>query len=696
MLKEIYEPKDIVHLFPSYKLRKKFKNVSYYNIPISFDIETTSFYDYSSDVCGDKVAIMYVWALDINGNVIMGRTWDEFIKVCDYLVKRCKLYHDKRRIIIFVHNLAYEFAFFSQYFEWKKVFAIDKRRPLYALTTSGIEFRCSYLLSGYKLETVGKNLQKYKVQKLVGQLDYSLIRHTKTELTAKEKEYLVNDVLVVESYIREQIEEFNGIGNIPLTKTGKVRLYCRRECFGRSHDHVNHYRQTIKKLTLTPEEFKLCEDAFQGGFTHANPHHVMKNRYGVKSYDFCSSYPAQLIASGRYPMSAPKHATITKKSELKYYLKHYACIFEITFINIESQVTFENPISKSHCKNLMNETTNNGRIVKAGMLTTTITELDFEIYEKFYKWDKIQIGKFIYFERGYLPTEFVKSVLDLYGRKTTLKNVPTKEQEYQNGKEMLNSTYGCCVTNPCREENIFDGEKWLPAKKPDIETALNKYNNNWQRFLYYPWGIFCTSLSRTALFSGIWEFKNDYIYADTDSLKVLNYEKHEQYIKKYNQFIHKQLCDAMDFHGLTHDLIEPKTAEGIKKPLGIWEDEGIYDVFKTCGAKRYITLKHGKLEITIAGVNKKQGAEYMIQTFGKYGAFQHFNFDLEFPAGHTGKMVLSYCDTGAIGTVTDYNGIIADYEEKSYVHMEESSYDMSDRSKIIDYIEQLEGVEWII
>lgn len=700
MRTEVYKPEEIKKCLPDIKTRKK-KNgkITYYNIPCSFDIETSSFYDYSTMPGGEKRAIMYVWALDLDGKIIVGRTWEEFIKCCEILAKNLKLHAKSRRIIIYIHNFAYEFQFMCKWFEWETVFATDTRRPLYGITTSGIEFRCSYMLSGYKLETVGNNLQKYKVKKLVGQLDYSLIRHTKTELTQKEIEYLVNDVLVVESYIREQIEEYHCVGKIPLTKTGKVRLYCRRECFGRSHKNkVNHYRKEIKQLTLTPEEYILCKSCFQGGFTHANAFYVGKNNYNVKSYDFTSSYPAQMVASRRFPMSSPKHINITSMSQLKYYLKHYACIFEIKFYNLQSKVYFENPISEYHCKIkgqkcLYDDICNNGRVVSASLLGTVCTEIDLEIYSKFYTWDKIEIGDFIYFKRGYLPTEFVKSILDLYRMKTELKGVERKEAEYLNGKEMLNSCFGMAVTDIVREE-IFYSEGW-GRDKPDIVKQINKYNSNWQRFLYYPWGIYVTALARMALFSGILEFKKDYIYADTDSLKVLNYEKHEKYIKKYNDIITKQLEKACKFHGFKTEMIKPKTVKGDSKPLGVWDDEGIYQVFKTLGAKRYMTLKDHKLEITIAGVGKKQGVEYLIQTYGKYGAFKAFNENLYFPEGHTGKMILTYDDDGAIGSIKDYKGIESDYEEKSFVHMTQGSYDLSLTGRFKDYVMGIQEKEYV-
>ena len=57
------------------------KRISYFNIPCAFDIETSSFYNN-----GEKVAIMYIWMLSINGYIILGRTWEDFIKVINELV----------------------------------------------------------------------------------------------------------------------------------------------------------------------------------------------------------------------------------------------------------------------------------------------------------------------------------------------------------------------------------------------------------------------------------------------------------------------------------------------------------------------------------------------------------------------------------------------------------------------------------
>lgn len=202
------------------------KNIRYFNVPSAFDIETSSFY-----IGKEKRACMYVWAFGLFGTVMIGRTWDEFVYVLDTIARVLDLNLEKR-LIIYCHNFAYEFQWVRKWLIWDHVFALASRKPIYATTASGIEFRCSYLLTGYSLETTAKNLKMFDVKKMIGDLDYSLIRHSGTPLTEKEIGYSVNDVKVVMADIMERIVNDGNIAKIPLTKTGYVRQYCRRRCYG--------------------------------------------------------------------------------------------------------------------------------------------------------------------------------------------------------------------------------------------------------------------------------------------------------------------------------------------------------------------------------------------------------------------------------------------------------------------------------
>ena len=94
-----------------------------------------------------KRSIMYVWQLAINGTVIIGRTWEEFLQLMDQISQHFDL-GEHKRMLIFIHNMSFEMAFLAPLFNWSKVFAIAARKPIYGLTESGFEFRCSYILSG--------------------------------------------------------------------------------------------------------------------------------------------------------------------------------------------------------------------------------------------------------------------------------------------------------------------------------------------------------------------------------------------------------------------------------------------------------------------------------------------------------------------------------------------------------------------
>lgn len=659
------------NILEEYEFVKKNNHLYYMNIPVVFDIETTSFYNN-----GVKNAIMYAWTFGINGKSIRGRTWKEFVKVIDKLIKQYNISLE-RRIIIYVHNLSFEFQFLNHYFKWEKVFSLDERKPIYAITKDGIEFRCSYILTNQNLEQVGKSLLKYKVVKKSGDLDYKLIRHSKTPLTEAEWGYILNDGLVVMAKIQEEIESCGGIHKIPLTATSYVRRYITDCCLKK--DSRFNYTKMISSLTLNEQEYKTSKHAFMGGFTHANINHIGKTLKDVHSIDFTSSYPTVMI-SEQYPMSKPHKYKPKSKQDFLEMLKHFCCMFTIRFNDICSKVKYENYISISKCLNLENPIVNNGRVVEADTLSITITEQDYFIIQDMYTWKSIQLGDFYYCYKGYLPKPIIEGILELYQNKTTLKDVEGMDKEYQQSKSMLNSVYGMCVTDICKDEFIFNNDYEWTTEKVNYEEVLKAYNTNRQRVLYYLWGVWVTAYARRNLFSGINEFKMDYIYSDTDSIKCLNYEKHIKYVEDYNKNITKKLLACLKHYRLNPELIKPKTIKGIHKPLGVWDYEGKYTMFKTLGAKRYIYVKDGKLNITIAGVGKKNGAIYLMDKFKSFDSvFKHFEEGLFFPSSFngynaTGKLTHTYIDLEQKGIVSDYLGNTSRYHEYSSVHLEPTEY----------------------
>lgn len=635
-----------------------------------------------------RVGLMYVWQLAINGNVVIGRTWEEFIQVCQTIAEFNQLEKNKR-IIIWVHSLAFEMQFIKEIFTWTKVFAISNRKPIYAINDMNIEFRCSYILSGYNLATLANNLIRYDIRKLVGDLDYDLPRHEETPLTEQEIKYCINDVLIVSAFIQEEIIRNKSITNIPLTATGYARKYVKRNCLNKYNYHK--YHNFISGLKLTPEEYNLLRRAFQGGFTHASIRWINKIIRGViDSFDFTSSYPYVLI-SEMYPVSSGRMVNVTSLKEFYYYLEKYCCVFDIEFTDLQPKVLNESYIPVYKCTELVDEITNNGRLYGAYKCALAITNVDFDIIDQCYTWSGIKVSNFMIYQKGYLPREIIDSILTLYEDKTKLKGVTGKEEEYQHAKALLNAIYGMFCMAIDKDVYTFDNIKGWYKKPCDLNKAINKYNKSKQRFSYYPWALFCTAYSRRNLWSGILEFGDDYIYSDTDSIKCINAVDHLEYIDRYNTMVENKLKAMCDHYGFDISRCKPKTVKGVEKLIGVWDWEtksNSYTAFKTLGSKRYMYEQDEEIHITIAGVGKKKGSEYL-STFDN--PFSMFSNGLKFPANATGKLTHYYINDEIDFTMVDYLGNIKECSSLSGVYLEPTEYNLSIDTAYKDFILYMNG-----
>lgn len=144
---------------------------------------------------------------------------------------------------------------------------------------------------------------------------------------------------------------------------------------------------------------------------------------------------------------------------------------------------------------------------------------------------------------------------------------------------------------------LFENGEYVKEDRPLSELLAR---NNRKAFLCYQWGVWCTAWSRKALQDGIdlcGKYSEDFIYTDTDSVKSINDVDFTELNRKLEKKAMKHKAYAADRNGEVHFM-------------GVWEKEGDYARFKTLGAKKYVCEDpDGRLHITIAGVNKKEGAK---------------------------------------------------------------------------------------
>lgn len=689
---------------------KKFskKKKRYYNIPCTFDIETTSAYmdletrqiikavdvvkmkendEHFNNERYEKLAWMYVWQCSIDDNLFMGRTWEEFTQFKIALINKFHL-DDTQFLIIYVRNLEFEFQFIKHYFEWENIFASKPHAVIYARSVDGFEFRCSYFLSGCSLETTGKNLIKYKATKQTGKLDYNLIRNSKTPLTQDEIDYCLYDVIVDSNFIRESMENepHESLLKMPLTKTGYVRRYVKNHVMTAKMHKI--YLKKTHEFTMDMKKYEQLKRAFMGGFTHSNALNTGITFNDVHSQDFTSSYPACLLFE-KYPMHKGRRYKPKSYQDFLNYCKTYCCIFDIQFINIKMRPdVYENIISSSKCWDMQNEVENNGRIVRADKLTTTLTEIDFENIRQFYTFESVTVSNMWIYRKDYLPRELLECVLHFYKGKTELKDIEGKEVEYQLLKAMLNSIFGMMVTDAVKPTIELINDIWN-VSFDDIEKALESYNTRYDRFLVYEWGLYCTAYARRNIFTGIKELKSDYIYADTDSLKYTNHENHIKYFDAYNNLVLKKIENVCKHYDFNFEDFAPKDKHGIEHIIGQYTYEGKYIRFKTLGAKRYMIENEKGINITVSGLNKKKAVPFLLEESKKkhVDVFELFNDELFVSGEYTGKLLHSYIDNRKEFDVIDYMGNKQHVICMSSVHLEPSSYSLSLAEQYKRYIE---------
>ena len=153
---------------------------------------------------------------------------------------------------------------------------------------------------------------------------------------------------------------------------------------------------------------------------------------------------------------------------------------------------------------------------------------------------------------------------------------------------------GMSVTNPLKEDvKYINGE--FKKEALDFQARIEKENK--KAFQSYAWGVWITAHTRYKLERALNIVGTGYVYCDTDSVKFIGRPRFKQFNEELTDKALKAGAYAKDPKGNIHYI-------------GVFEREDSYSQFKTLGAKRYAyTYKDGTNGITIAGVNKKIGAE---------------------------------------------------------------------------------------
>lgn len=619
-----------IRMLPAPRGNRGGNKARYKNCICAFDIETSTIETGRGPDGPLLDSFMYIWQFQIDDHTIIGRTWEDFLQLLEIMKK----YTDENdKYIVFVHNLSYEFVFLSgiYHFSPEEVFAMDARKILKCEMMGCFEFRCSYLHSNMSLKEYCK---KWKVedQKLSGDdFDYKKVRYPWTELTEEELHYCVNDVRGLVEAIRNEMK-FDGddLYHFPLTSTGYVRRDVKKAMKTYNWD-------SLKRQLPDFEIFKLLQEAFRGGNTHANrwfANQIVETDEitRIQSFDRSSSYPDCIcndqFPTGRWYIEPEINNTMDR---LIYLMKvrHKAILARVHFTNIRLRdpdwgcpylstnkcwnivKALDQKLSDKYRKPIYTDTFDNGRVCAALSLCTTVTDVDLRIILDEYEFDDVEILTLAHSTYGKLPDQLTSCVRDYYTKKTSLKGVEGQENLYNKSKAKLNAIYGMMVQNPIKPKILFiDGDEEEPYQTDYSKSYMQLLEEaNGKAFLSYAWGVWVTAWARYRLEEGIKivhrpDLGSFFLYADTDSVKFFcAADALDEITRSWKEYNEKRKAASLRSGAFATD---PK---GVTHYMGVYELDAVYTDFKTLGAKKYAyhDAADGDLHITIAGVNKAKG-----------------------------------------------------------------------------------------
>lgn len=579
---------------PRHKIVTQNKRKACIDVVATFDIETSTIDDRPKG--GDCYGFMYVWQFCIDSVCCYGRTWSEYQQFITKLSEHY-LTTDSKHLIVYVHNLSFEFQYIRNFFEWDSVFAKDRREVLKAVDMNGIEYRCSYYLSNMSLAKFCANTPTcthYKQD--ADDYRYSKMRTPSTILSNSELAYCYCDVKGLAECIEYKLRD-DTLATIPLTSTGFIRRTCRQAMKKNPNN-----RKLFKKTRLTKEDFELLQNARRGGNTVANRAYTMQILKNVRSFDASSSYPFQMLTK-YFPVSAFTRISNVSRETLSKYLEKYCCLFEIVIEDLRIKPNVTTPYlsyAKAIKRMPKQDIVFNGRLLSSPACKFAFTEIDYNIFIKQYDFKRIGISKFRIAERGKLPEELLQVIRDLFYDKTTLKKVDA--YLYAKQKALLNAVFGMTCTSPIHDIFYLDEEtnEW-EKEVEDIEKGLERFYKSRNSFLPPQWGVWVMAHGREWL-QRIFDCTEEYTaYGDTDSDKCIDIDTDA--LRELNETARKMA----DENGAYCDY------NGERVYMGVFEDEGVYSRFVTFGAKKYAYEQDHKLHITVAGVNKKQGKDLLIR-----------------------------------------------------------------------------------
>lgn len=380
-----------------------------------------------------------------------------------------------------------------------------------------------------------------EVQK--GSIDYDKYRPVGYEMNEDEKEYIISDVKIMAQALKIQFNQ--GLTKMTI---GSDAMDNFKKRLGNKN-----YKYLFPVLDNTIDsDLRL---SYKGGWTYLKPEYAGKVIKNVLSYDVNSLYPSVMKSPHLLPFGEPIYFKGKYKYDKVYplYIQYIRCRFEIKKDHLPTIQLKNNWLFKS-----TEYLTSSGDEVVNLALTSIDLKLFLDHYNV-YELEYLEGFKFMGI------TGIFDEYIDYW---YNIKN-NSKDGVRELAKLMLNNLYGKFGTNPRFIPYIptfVDGEVKYLAGDEEIRNSV-----------YVPMASFITAYARNKTIRSAQKLYDHFVYADTDSLKLIN-------------ITHEEVCKIIDVDN---------------EKLGAWGYEGMSELGKFLKPKTYILSTGGKLNIKVAGLSKE-------------------------------------------------------------------------------------------
>lgn len=447
---QVYSPWEyefpVLELEPRGRGRRGY-TADYFDAVITFDTETSKWTHYEPQSDGTNIEMvdgvwLYQWAVCFHGDIIAGRTASDLCRFFRMIYDHYKL-DSKHHIIAWAHNLSFDSVFlmnglYKEFDGQVKIFATGQRRPIRITCGKGLELRCSYKLVNKSLDAWCEDVQP-RHKKMVGEIDYSIVRTPCSHLSESDWDYMINDVVCQMECLQDLLQN-EKLRTVPMTSTGFVRRAMRNA----SLTDRNWKPRFIDTLP-TAEQYQLLNRAFVGGYTHCNSF-ALGIWHDVRSFDAASMYPA-VLATELFPEGKWRWRNIHDLQQL-YELcnePQTAVCMDLFFdhIRLKNPVTWNPYISSARVDTHGKVLLDNGKVISADSLRIAMTEIDFNIIWDQYDFDWCAIVQVMECPKRKLPKWFTDAMRKWYADKTRLKGVDDQadKRRYIESKQRLNAIY---------------------------------------------------------------------------------------------------------------------------------------------------------------------------------------------------------------------------------------------------------------